>query len=171
VSLLESRGKGFSAALVDGEWIRVYARSGKRGPKLQKFVEGRKLREYSNFDAKKMEFENISKTPRGNGELKATVKYNTTREAFTITADGKSIVLRRIMCDIIDANFKYWKFPTLPLPIRSKGGYLDFLYLDQDMRITRGNRGGLFIHYRPEFFKKVSVRQILEREGVYSENI
>jgi len=76
VSLLESRGKGFSSALVDGEWIRVYARSGKRGPKLQKFVEGRKLREYSNFDAKKMEFENISKTPRGNGELKATVKVS-----------------------------------------------------------------------------------------------
>ncbi|MFN9982845.1 MAG: PAP/fibrillin family protein, partial [bacterium] len=71
-------------------------------------------------------------------------------EGFTKGADG-SIVLRRIMCDIISASFKYGKFPTLPLPLRAKGGYLDFLYLDQDMRITRGNRGGLFIHFRPEF--------------------
>lgn len=155
VSLLQSRGKGFSAPMVDGEWIRVYARSGKKGPRLQKFVEGKKLREFSNFDTKKMEFVNISKTPNGNGELKATVKYTTTRDGFTKKADGKGIVLRRIMCDIIGASFEYWKLPKLPLPIRSKGGFLDFLYLDEDMRITRGNRGGLFIHYRPEFFEAV----------------
>ena len=78
------------------------------------------------------------------------LQYVPVPEGFTKGADG-SIVLRRIMCDIISASFKYGKFPTLPLPLRAKGGYLDFLYLDQDMRITRGNRGGLFIHFRPEF--------------------
>jgi hypothetical protein len=78
------------------------------------------------------------------------LQYVPVPEGFTKGADG-SIVLRRIMCNIINASFKYGKFPTLPLPLRAKGGYLDFLYLDQDMRITRGNRGGLFIHFRPEF--------------------
>ena len=70
--------------------------------------------------------------------------------------DGK-IVLRRIACDITKATFKYWKFPTISLPFltRKKGGYLDFLYLDEDMRITKGNNGGLFVHFRPEFIKKV----------------
>jgi hypothetical protein len=39
--------------------------------------------------------------------------------------------------------------------MKKKGGYLDFLYLDDDMRVTRGNNGGLFIHLKPEFAKKV----------------
>ena len=30
------------------------------------------------------------------------------------------------------------------------------LYLDDDMRITRGNRGGLFVHFRPDFLSKVT---------------
>ena len=81
-------------------------------------------------------------------------QYDTSTEAFTLSADGK-IVLRRISCDIVDASYKYWKLPKLPLPLRVKGGYLDFLYLDNNMRITRGNRGGLFVHFRPEFLDEM----------------
>jgi hypothetical protein len=67
-------------------------------------------------------------------------------------------VLRRITCDITGATFKYRKLPTLSLPfLKKKGGYLDFLYLDDDIRITKGNRGGLFIHLKPEYAKKVIV--------------
>ena len=53
------------------------------------------------------------------------------------------------------ASFKYRSLPRLPLPIRAKGGYLDFVYLDEDLRITRGNRGGLFIHVRPGMLEKI----------------
>ena len=66
--------------------------------------------------------------------------------------DGK-VVLRRISCDIVGASWKFWFFPKIPLPLRVKGGSLDFVYMDEDIRITRGNRGGLFVHFRPEFLK------------------
>lgn len=63
-------------------------------------------------------------------------------------------MLRRISCDIVGASWKWWKLPKIPLPLRAKGGYLDFVYLDKDMRITRGNRGGIFVHFRPEFWEQ-----------------
>jgi len=83
----------------------------------------------------------------------AAQQYNPVADAFGKDING-NIVLRRITCDIVDAGFKYRWFPYLPLPLRSKGGYLDFLYLDQDIRVTAGNRGGLFIHFRPEYLQK-----------------
>jgi hypothetical protein len=60
--------------------------------------------------------------------------------------------LRRIGCDIVKATFKFWKLPTVSLSfLKKKGGYLDFVYLDKDIRITRGNKGGLFVHFRSDF--------------------
>lgn len=32
----------------------------------------------------------------------------------------------------------------------SERGYVDWLYLDEDMRVTRGSKGSLFIHVREE---------------------
>ncbi|CAN0488953.1 unnamed protein product, partial [Scytosiphon promiscuus] len=37
----------------------------------------------------------------------------------------------------------------IPLPLTGRVGYLEFVYQDSDIRITRGNRGGLFLHMRP----------------------
>jgi hypothetical protein len=80
-------------------------------------------------------------------------QYSPLSQAYSKTTDGK-IVLRRIGCDIVGASFKFWKLPKLPLPLRKKGGYLDFIYMDKDIRVTRGNRGGLFVHFRPAFLKE-----------------
>lgn len=83
------------------------------------------------------------------------IQYTPVAKNFDKTADGK-IVLRRIACDIIGATFKYKKLPKLSLPfLKKKGGYLDFLYLDDDIRVTRGNKGGLFVHFKPEYYEKV----------------
>lgn len=57
------------------------------------------------------------------------------------------ILTNKYLQILSSASFKYWKLPKLPLPFRAKG-YLDFVYLDEDLRITRGNRGGLFVHVR-----------------------
>jgi len=74
---------------------------------------------------------------------------------FDKTKDGK-IVLRRIACDITGATFKYRMLPKISFPfLKKKGGYLDFLYLDNDIRVTRGNRGGLFVHFKPAYYKKI----------------
>jgi len=157
VALLQSKGEGFSSVKVDGEWEEVLSRQGKQSTKSQKFVGGKKkaLRPTSNFNVNDMNFENTVLTPRGNGVLKANVKYTPVASNFDKTGDGK-IVLRRIACDITGATFKYKKLPKLSLPfLKKKGGYLDFLFMDNDIRITRGNRGGLFIHFKPEYYKKV----------------
>jgi hypothetical protein len=74
-------------------------------------------------------------------------------EGYSKTADGK-IALRRIGCDIVGASWKFWRLPKIPLPLRIKGGYLDFIYMDKDIRVTRGNRGGLFVHFRPDFLEE-----------------
>jgi len=129
----------------------------KKSARLQKIISRREkaTKAASNFHVKAMEFENLSFTPRSNGLLKAIVKYNPVAKNFEKGSDGK-IVLRRVSCDITDVSFKYWKFPTLPIPLKRSGGYLDFLYLDNDIRVTRGNRGGLFIHFRPAFLEKLT---------------
>jgi len=156
VALLQSEGKGFSSVAVDGEWNEVLARQGKKSTISQKLV-GKKQKAasaFSNFNVKSMEFETLVSTRRGNGLLKAVAKYTPVAKGFD-KKDGK-IVLRRVAVDIVQATFKYWKLPTLSFPfLKRKGGYLDFLYLDNDIRVTRGNKGGLFIHFRPEFLKKV----------------
>lgn len=80
-------------------------------------------------------------------------QYSPSTDAYSKTKDGK-IVLRRIGCDIEKATFKFWKLPTLNLFfLKRKGGFLEFMYMDKDIRITRGNRGGLFVHFRPEFLE------------------
>mgnify|MGYP001810327894 CR=1 FL=1 len=39
----------------------------------------------------------------------------------------------------------------LPLPIRTYGrGFVEWLHLDQELRVTRGNKGSLFIHVRDD---------------------
>jgi len=156
IALLYSRGKGFESDLVDGEWTSVLSRQGKNSPRIQKVVEKTETDKTAEniFDTKTLTFSGITYTPHHRGMLKSFVSYNPTSEGFDKSING-NIVVRRIMCDITGASFKYWKFPTLPLPLKKKGGYLDFVFMDQDIRVTRGNRGGLFVHFRPAFLEKV----------------
>lgn len=160
VALLQSQGKGFKSVLVDGDWIPIYTKNAKKSNKVQKVVsktEKGGTNAYSNFLVNKLIFENINYTPRKNGMLKATVKYNPVAANFDKTPGG-SIVLRRVSCDIIDAFFKYKRIPKISFPFfKRSGGHLDFLYLDTEMRITRGNRGGLFVHLRPEYLESLSI--------------
>lgn len=41
-----------------------------------------------------------------------------------------------------------WRPLRVPLPLRGDG-WLDVVFLSDEMRVTRGNRGGLFVHLRP----------------------
>lgn len=157
IALLQSQGNGFSSVTVDGDWVEVLSRQGKKSRKSQKVIAKapKNTRPTSNFNVKSLSFDNMVLTPRGNGVLNASVKYTPVAKNFDKTGDGK-IVLRRIACDIVGATFKYKFLPKLSLPfLKRKGGYLDFLYMDDDIRITQGNRGGTFVHFRPGFYEKV----------------
>jgi hypothetical protein len=59
------------------------------------------------------------------------------------------------VCKIINAYFKWWKLPGFPIPVPKRKGYLDVVYLDKDIRVTKGNRGGLFVHMRPAYLEMI----------------
>jgi hypothetical protein len=154
LALLAAQGKGFSSDLVDGEWVSVLDKSGKKSPKIQKAVAKKETagKSFANFDVKASKFSGSVMLGK-RSEVRSTVSYTPVGTGYTKV--GKTIVVRRIMCDIVGANVKIWRFPRVPVPLRSKGGYLDFIYMDEDIRITKGNRGGLFVHFRPAFLEKV----------------
>jgi len=145
IESLASQKKGFDRSTADGNWALIYEINSDGSPALQKLSQNFESvgGSFANFDVSKNKFYNIASLFGGKGELQATVEFG---EADTSETS-------RISCDIIDASIQFKPLPALPLPLRAKGGWLDFLYLDQDLRITRGNRGGLFIHIRPDLLE------------------
>lgn len=148
VALLRAQGKGFDSTLVNGEWALAWQRQGKKSAIFQKLVGRREKvgKSYSNFDVSKLEFYGKVILLKW-GILSSVVKYRPVAEAFD---KQKSIILRRIRCDIMGAGWKFGFLPKLPIPLKRSGGFLDFQYLDEDIRVTSGNRGGLFVHARQE---------------------
>ena len=65
----------------------------------------------------------------------------------------------RLLSDIVAASIqiqvgKRFGLPKIRIPLPLKGlGWLDVTYVDDKLRVTRGNRGGLFVHVRPELDK------------------
>jgi len=49
----------------------------------------------------------------------------------------------------------YRGLPRIPLPLKVSGGWLEFLYVDQDMQVARGNAGGVFILVRPRLLESL----------------
>lgn len=158
VALLYAQGQGFDSDLVDGEWVLVLQRQGSKSPKFQKLVgkgESRIGNSYSTFDVNQRQFRGEVKLIKGLLTVSSTVQYTPVSDNFDVHDD--KIVLRRIACDIVKAGIKGKFLPRLGLPfLRKKGGFLDFVYLDRDLRVTTGSRGGLFVHARPLVARKLS---------------
>jgi len=151
VALLQAQGRGFESDSVNGDWILVLKQKGKPKTKkrlrfLNRLLKREKLYSTSDFDVDKLEFSGTVPVLKY-GRLSSRVKYRPTGENFDKIGDN--IVLRRVAVQIQSVSWKFWKLPKLSFPLRAKG-YLDFLYLDKDLRVTRGNRGGLFVHMRPD---------------------
>lgn len=153
--LLYGMGKGFSADAIDGEWDLVFTKQGTKSPSFQKLVGTRETAGSSKniFDIKAMVFHGDVRFWRW-GKVSSSVKYNPTSDSFSKAPNGK-IVVRKIVCTIINAFFKWWKLPGIPFPLPRKPGFLEVVYLDEDIRVTKGNRGGFFVHFRPAFLEKV----------------
>jgi len=132
-------GQQFSEDVVDGDWALIFSRNADGSPALQKLSRTKPGGTFANFEVSESKFENLVQFLDGQVRLSATVAYKPT-----------STMPARISCDIVDAQLCLGGLPALPLPLRAQGGWLDFLYLDEDMRITRGNAGGVFVHVRPK---------------------
>lgn len=48
--------------------------------------------------------------------------------------------------------------PKVPLPLRVSGGTLEFLYVDKDIQVSRGNAGGVFVLVRPKVLEELRMQ-------------
>lgn len=155
---LYHQNKGFSTDVVQGEWTIVMSLPGEKSRKQQSLV-GRRVEKAGttmmNYKVDQRQIGVTVFTPRENGKIEATLAYNPVPTNFNQDSNGK-IVLRRIACDNVEATFKYKRLPRITIPFFKKtGGWLDFVYLDKDVMVTKGSRGGTFVHMRKESLDKI----------------
>ena len=134
----------FDEAKIWGDWQLVWQLNTKKATRSQKALAP--LPQFSNFltdEKDRNVFRNIVQLTRNRVRVVADVEYTPEpavagRLNSTICAASIQIKLGR--------RFG-WKPLRIPLPLKGEG-WLDVTYLSDDMRITRGNRGGVFVHMR-----------------------
>jgi len=144
----------FDEQRVAGTWRQVFTRTAKKGRVSQKALStGKKKSSWQNFirdDDNKTIFRNIIEVQKPRAQIIFDVDYEVP------TADSEQAHPNRLKSTIATARLEIklgrrFGLKPLRIPLPLKGdGWLEFTYLDDDMRITRGNRGGLFVHMRPE---------------------
>jgi hypothetical protein len=138
--------KSFDEKVILGNWWLKFQLDSKQGKRSQKLLAG--LPADSNFikDEKgRKVFRNVARLSKKRIAVVADVAYE--------VSEG---IPNRLLSDICAASIqiqfgKRWGWRPLRIPLPLKGiGWLDVTYLDDKLRVTRGNRGGLFVHVRPE---------------------
>ena len=145
--------RSFDEKAILGPWRLKYQLDGKKAQRSQKLLAPDKtgFPADSDFitDAKgRKVFRNVARLSKKRVAVVADVAYE--------VSEG---IPNRLLSDIVAASIqiqvgKRFGIPTLRIPLPLKGlGWLDVTYLDDKLRVTRGNRGGLFVHVRPELDK------------------
>ena len=145
--------RSFDEKAILGPWRLKYQLDGKTAQRSQKLLAPDKtgFPADSDFitDAKgRKVFRNVARLSKKRVAVIADVAYE--------VSEG---IPNRLLSDIVAASIqiqvgKRFGLPLLRIPLPLKGlGWLDVTYLDDKLRVTRGNRGGLFVHVRPELDK------------------
>jgi hypothetical protein len=142
----------FNEDTIWGDWQLCWQKNAKESTKSQKALTGRPA--MANFQMA----EYGTKIFRNDVELGSRVRV-IADVAYTPPA-AESGTPNRLGSRICKAGIEVklgrrfgWKPLWVPLPLRGEG-YLDVVYLSPYMRITRGNRGGVFVHLRPELLTR-----------------
>ena len=141
----------FEDEKIQGEWQLVYQRNAKKATNSQKALTG--LPAFANFmraeDGTKI-FRNLV-TVSSRVTVVADVAYT---QPDSDQPEGRlgSVIDGGVVEVILGRRFG-WKPLRVPLPIKGVG-WLDVTYLSDTMRVTRGNRGGVFVHLRPELITR-----------------
>lgn len=138
--------KSFDEKVILGNWWLKFQLDSKQGKRSQKLLAG--LPADSNFitDEKgRKVFRNVARLSKKRLAVVADVAY-----------EISDAIPNRLLSDIVAAGITIqigkrfgWRPLRIPLPLKGIG-WLDVTYLDDKLRVTRGNRGGLFVHVRPE---------------------
>lgn len=127
----QGRSPAKNNPLAAGKWRLRWTQQGKRANPLQKALAD-KVGNWQIISGDGSELENrVALLPQ------VTVRAMAVCEPDSITRTGVDI--EKVLLEIGP-----WK---VPLDVKTDGrGFIDWLYLDEDVRITKGNKGSLFIH-------------------------
>lgn len=156
INKVEEEEGPFDDNTIQGDWQLVWQRNAKEATNSQKALAP--LPQYSNFisdESGQKVFRNVVHLTKRRMRVVADVAYTAPaadsetpgRLDSTITAAGIELQLGK--------RFG-WGPLRLPLPLDGKG-WLEVTYLSDSMRITRGNRGGIFVHIRPTLLTREAV--------------
>ena len=145
--------RSFSEKEILGPWRLKYQLDGKKAQRSQKALAPDKTghpadSDFITDDKGRKVFRNIARLSKKRVAVVADVAYE--------VSEG---IPNRLLSDIVAASIqiqvgKRFGLPKIRVPLPLKGlGWLDVTYLDDKLRVTRGNRGGLFVHIRPELDK------------------
>ena len=145
--------RSFAEAKIQGPWRLKYQLDGKKAQRSQKMLAPDKTgfpadSDFITDDKGRKVFRNIARLSKKRVAVAADVAYE--------VSEG---IPNRLLSDIVAASIqiqvgKRFGLPKIRIPLPLKGlGWLDVTYLDDKLRVTRGNRGGLFVHVRPELDK------------------
>ena len=141
-----------------GEWRQVFTRTAEEGTRSQKALSTDKTKSsFQNFlrdDEGKPIFRNIIQVTKRRCEIVFDVAY----DAPTANAERANRLTSRIAAAGVYIRLGQrfgWKPLRIPLPLKGEG-WLDVTYQSDDMRITRGNRGGVFVHMRPQILTRAA---------------
>ena len=145
--------RSFAEAKIQGPWRLKFQLDGKKAQRSQKMLAPDKTgfpadSDFITDDKGRKVFRNVARLSKKRVAVVADVAYE--------VSEG---IPNRLLSDIVAASIqiqvgKRFGIPTLRIPLPLKGlGWLDVTYLDDKLRVTRGNRGGLFVHVRPELDK------------------
>jgi len=138
------RGSRFDEATAEGAWSLVFTRKSPHAPRSTRMPKTYAGCTSADFNTQRGELENGARFLLGAVKVTASAKYAKV-EGFP----------GRVSCDISDSALRLFGYLKVPLRQKKDGGWLDFLYLDEDLRITRGDSGGLFMHVRPDKVKEL----------------
>ena len=145
--------RSFDEKAILGPWRLKYQLDGKTAQRSQKLLAPDKTgypadSDFITDDKGRKVFRNVARLSKKRVAVIADVAYE--------VSEGIS---NRLLSDIVAASIqiqvgKRFGLPLIRIPLPLKGlGWLDVTYLDDKLRVTRGNRGGLFVHVRPELDK------------------
>ena len=155
----EAAPVAFDEDTIWGEWQLVWQRNSKQATRSQKALTG--LPAFANF-------------LQNEDGVKVFRNLVTVSKRVTVTADvvytppgADGSVPPGRLGSIINGGFVTlrlgrrfgWRPLRVPLPLKGKG-WLDVTYLSDEMRITRGNRGGVFVHLRPSLLTREAAESV-----------
>jgi hypothetical protein len=125
-------GNPARSPLARGAWKLLWSKQDKSANVLQRSLIG-STRNWQIISEDGQQVENVSLLPG--------VTVRAVAQARAVSDDRTEIVIDQVLLEL--GPFKF----NIPVR-RDEAGFIEWLFLDNDMRVTRGNKGSVFVHVR-----------------------